>query len=398
MGGELEKAKGDLDELTQEKAKTENKLKFVQKKLAQAEEHFDNAEKKLDDVTKKNKDADAKVESANNDLKEAKELSFVEFNPLKAVGNMVKTAATIVKGWWNKDCDEACQQLKAYSSSEYIRKSAEDAAVKGKPETLSKVFGDQLNKMKDTLDALQAKVARHKVLHDHDVNLHKEIMGELEKEFADIKKALADLGVQIATIEAKRHALDKVVTILSNRLQSMISAQADKIDAEERRIARTEKDTQAMITRMELAEAKLNKIAAQNKECKEGVAALKKDAKEKEKEVAILKRATETLAEDLAKADEKTQELVDRAAAHKAKMAAEIKNVENEAQETETAVKEILEDTDSVWNKKKAVDAQTDNLNAKSDTQQEEIKQKEKQADATKKKADEIIEDKLMRL
>merc|ERR1711871_571531 len=348
--------------------------------------------------TKKNKDADAKVESANNDLKEAKELSFVEFNPIKAAAKMVKSAAAIVGGWWNKDCDEACQQLKKYSSNEYIRHSAEDAAVKGKPETLSKVFGDQLNKMKDTLDALQAKVARHKVLHDHDVNLHKEIMGELEKEFADIKKALADLGVQIATIEAKRHSLDKVVTILSNRLQSMISAQADKIDAEERRIARTEKDTQAMITRMELAEAKLNKIAAQNKECKEGVAALKKDAKEKEKEVAILKRATEILAEDLTKADEKTQELVDRAAAHKAKMAAEIKNVENEAQETETAIKEILEDTDSVWNKKKAVDAQTDNLNAKSDTQQEEIKQKEKQADATKKKADEIIEDKLMRL
>jgi len=79
-------------------------------------------------------------------------------------------------------------------------------------------------------------------------------------------------------------------------------------------------------------------------------------------------------------------------------MAAEIKNVEKESQETDIAIKEIGEDVDSVWNKKKEVDAQTDKLNAKSDAQQDEIRKKEKQADATKKKADEIIEDKLMRL
>jgi chromosome segregation ATPase len=393
---ELSNAKGKLDELEQQKVKTAGNLKMVQKKLVEAEERFGKAENDLEEAKKKNKDADANVASANKDLKDAKEFStFIEFKPLTSLAKM---ASNIVAGWWNRDCDEACQQLKAYNSNEYIRKSSVDAAVKAKPETLSKVFGEQLDKMKDTLDALQAKLARHKVLHDHDVNLHKEIMGELEKEFAGIKKALADLGADIALMEAKRHALDKTVTILSNRLQSMITAQADKIDSEERRIARTEKETQSMITRMELAEAKLNKIAAQNKECKEGVAALKKDAQEKQKEVGILKRAQEILVEDLTKADEKTQELVDRAASHKAKMAAEIKNVQRESQETEAAIADMTEDMKSVWKKKQAADAQTENIKGDIETQKSETSRKEKEADATRKNADKIMDDKLARL
>merc|ERR1711990_43416 len=283
MKADEEKLAKDLDGLAGLLAKAEEKLKA-------SAENLEESEKKL----------------------AAESLLEVQARPgLKGFAGKVKAgiggALKAFSNWWNRDCNEDCKALRAYSAKNYIKNRQDDAAVRGQPVTLTKIFTDNLASMAKRLSHMEDVAKRYSDLHAHDVNLHQEIMAQIDAQFKDVKEKMKVIEGQIAAFETKRATNQALIEKLNKELQSMMQAQNEKISSEKRMIEKNNKDTKNLISRMELLAVRVGVVAKANAACKAGVEMLKKDVASKKKEQGLIEKKQKELEEKLAAVEKETQ-------------------------------------------------------------------------------------------
>merc|ERR1712167_199646 len=133
----LKGMKADEEKLAKDMGNLAGLLAKAEEKLKASAENLEDSEKKL----------------------AAESLLEVQGPGLKGIAGKVKAgiggALKAFSNWWNKDCNEDCQALKAYSAKNYIKNRQDDAAVRGQPVTLTKIFTDNLASMAKRLSHME---------------------------------------------------------------------------------------------------------------------------------------------------------------------------------------------------------------------------------------------------
>jgi DNA repair exonuclease SbcCD ATPase subunit len=299
---------------------------------------------------------------------------------LKGLAGKVKAgiggALKAFSNWWNRDCNEDCKALKAYSAKNYIKNRQDDAAVRGQPVTLTKIFTDNLASMAKRLSHMEDVAKRYSDLHAHDVNLHQEIMAQIDAQFKDVKDKMKVIEAQIAAFETKRATNQALIEKLNKELQSMMQAQNEKISSEKRMIEKNNKDTKNLISRMELLAVRVGVVAKQNAACKAGVEMLKKDVASKKKEQELIEKKQKELEGKLAAVEKETQRVKDKSSEHQAKLESELQQVEDERKETDENIQRFTEDLSDGKAKGKAMMAKTKENGNQQEANEKALKKK----------------------
>lgn len=352
MKADEEKLAKDLDGLAGLLAKAEEKLKA-------SAENLEESEKKLA--------AESLLE-----VQGPKGLKGLAGKVKAGIGGALKAFSN----WWNKDCNEDCQALKAYSAKNYIKNRQDDAAVRGQPVTLTKIFTDNLASMAKRLSHMEDVAKRYEDLHAHDVNLHQEIMAQIDAQFKDVKDKMKVIEAQIAAFETKRATNQVLIEKLNKELQSMMQAQNEKISSEKRMIEKNNKDTKNLISRMELLAVRVGVVAKQNAACKAGVEMLKKDVASKKKEQELIEKKQKELEGKLAAVEKETQRVKDKSSEHQAKLESELQQVEDERKETDENIQRFTEDLSDGKAKGKAMMAKTKENGNQQEANEKALKKK----------------------
>merc|ERR1712167_321534 len=208
------------------------------------------------------------------------------------------------------------------------------------------------------LSHMEDVAKRYSDLHAHDVNLHQEIMAQIDAQFKDVKEKMKVIEAQIAAFETKRATNQALIEKLNKELQSMMQAQNEKISSEKRMIEKNNKDTKNLISRMELLAVRVG-VAKQNAACKAGVEMLKKDVASKKKEQELIEKKQKELEGKLAEVEKETQRVKDKSSEHQAKLESELQQVEDERKETDENIQRFTEDLSDGKAKGKAMMAKT---------------------------------------
>jgi len=209
------------------------------------------------------------------------------------------------------------------------------------------------------LSHMEDVAKRYQDLHAHDVNLHQEIMAQIDAEFKDVKEKMKVIEEKIAEFETKRAANQATIEKLNKELQSMMQAQNEKISSEKRMIEKNNKDTKNLISRMELLAVRVGVVAKQNAKCKAGVEMLKKDVASKKKEQELIEKKQKELEDKLAAVEKETQRVKDKSSVVQAKLESELQQVEDERKETDENPTIHREDLSTGKAKGKAMMAKT---------------------------------------
>merc|ERR1711871_181934 len=201
MGKETQdKLKAEADELQKTLDSFKEAKEAVDAKLKKAEAGLEKAEQALQQVKAEKKEA-----QEENDAEKASE--FIELKrkgffkkAFKAAKEAVSAGVQHVKEGVAKihkfltsdpNCDEGCEAMKKWKASAYYKGKMEE----GHTDVTVAAMQDAVNRLKFVLTTQTKRIARLQEIVQHDEDLHKTIMADIEKD----NEALQDNMLQLST-------------------------------------------------------------------------------------------------------------------------------------------------------------------------------------------------------